>query len=304
MAAITASMVAELRARTDAPMMECKKALTEAEGDLTRAEEILRVKLGNKAGKAASRITAEGVVAAAVVGGAGALIEVNCETDFVSKNDAFLAFVNALAGLVAEKNPADVDALSALPLSQEGFGPTVEDVRKGLIGKIGENMTIRRFKRYAGGGKLSSYLHGTRIGVMVEFDGDDVAAKDVAMHVAAMKPAALSSAEVPADLVAKERKIAEEKAAESGKPADIVAKMVEGSVQKFLKEVSLLDQVFVKAADGKQTVAAMLKDKATAVKSFTLYVVGEGIEKKVDDFAAEVAAQKAAAEAAAAAKNA
>ncbi|HLO92769.1 MAG TPA: translation elongation factor Ts [Burkholderiaceae bacterium] len=303
MAAITASMVAELRARTDAPMMECKKALTEADGDLTRAEEILRVKLGNKAGKAASRITAEGVVAAAVVGGAGALIEVNCETDFVSKNDAFLAFVNAVAGLVAEKSPADVEALSALPLSQEGFGPTVEDVRKGLIGKIGENMTIRRFKRYEGG-KLVSYLHGTRIGVMVEFDGDDVAAKDVAMHVAAMKPAALSSADVPAELVAKERKIAEEKAAESGKPADIVAKMVEGSVQKFLKEVSLLDQVFVKAADGKQSVGAMLKEKATTVKSFTLYVVGEGIEKKVDDFAAEVAAQKAAAEAAAAAKNA
>ena len=295
MAAITASMVAELRARTDAPMMECKKALTEAEGDLGRAEEILRVKLGNKAGKAASRITAEGVVAAAVVGGAGAVIEVNCETDFVSKNDAFLAFVNALAGLVAEKNPADVDALSALPLSQEGFGPTVEDVRKGLIGKIGENMTIRRFKRYASGAKLTSYLHGTRIGVMVEFDGDDVAAKDVAMHVAAMKPAALSSAEVPTELVEKERKIAAEKAAESGKPAEIVAKMVEGSVQKFLKEVSLLDQVFVKAADGKQTVAQMLKDKATSVKSFTLYVVGEGIEKKVDDFAAEVAAQVAAA---------
>lgn len=294
MAAITASMVGELRARTDAPMMECKKALTEAEGDLARAEEILRVKLGNKAGKAASRITAEGIVATAVVGGNGALIEVNCETDFVSKNDAFLAFVNALAGLVAEANPADVAALSALPLSQEGFGPTVEDVRKGLIGKIGENMTIRRFQRYAGS-KLASYLHGTRIGVMVEFEGDDVAAKDVAMHVAAMKPAALSSAEVSADLVAKERKIATEKAAESGKPADIVAKMVEGSVQKFLKEVSLLDQVFVKAADGKQTVAAYLKEKATTVKGFTLYVVGEGIEKKVDDFAAEVAAQVAAA---------
>ncbi|MBI3346032.1 MAG: elongation factor Ts [Burkholderiales bacterium] len=294
MAAITASMVGELRARTDAPMMECKKALTEAEGDLSRAEEILRVKLGNKAGKAASRITAEGIVASAVVGGNGALIEVNCETDFVSKNDAFLAFVNALAGLVAEQNPADVAALSALPLSQEGFGPTVEDVRKGLIGKIGENMTIRRFQRYTGG-KLASYLHGTRIGVMVEFEGDDVAAKDVAMHVAAMKPAALSSADVSAELVAKERKIATEKAAESGKPADIVAKMVEGSVQKFLKEVSLLDQVFVKAADGKQTVAAMLKDKATTVKGFTLYVVGEGIEKKVDDFAAEVAAQVAAA---------
>jgi len=295
MAVITASMVAELRARTDAPMMECKKALTEAEGDLGRAEEILRVKLGNKAGKAASRVTAEGVVATAVVGNAGALLEVNCETDFVSKNDTFLAFVNAVAGLIASDAPADVAALSALPLSQEGFGPTVEDVRKGLIGKIGENMTIRRFQRYATGSKLASYLHGTRIGVMVEFDGDEVAAKDVAMHVAAMKPAALSSADVPAELVEKERKIAAEKAAESGKPADIVAKMVEGSVQKFLKEVSLLDQVFVKAADGKQTVAAMLKDKATTVKGFTLYVVGEGIEKKVDDFAAEVAAQVAAA---------
>jgi len=294
MAAITASMVGELRARTDAPMMECKKALTEAEGDLARAEEILRVKLGNKAGKAASRITAEGVVAAAVVGGNGALIEVNCETDFVSKNDAFLAFVNALAGLVAEANPADVAALSALPLSQEGFGPTVEDVRKGLIGKIGENMTIRRFQRYTGS-KLATYLHGTRIGVVVEFEGDDTAAKDVAMHIAAMKPAALSGADVSAELVEKERKIATEKAAESGKPADIVAKMVEGSVQKFLKEVSLLDQVFVKAADGKQTVGAHLKAANTTVKGFTLYVVGEGIEKKVDDFAAEVAAQVAAA---------
>ncbi|MFG6462788.1 translation elongation factor Ts [Roseateles sp. DXS20W] len=294
MAAITASMVGELRARTDAPMMECKKALTEADGDLGRAEEILRVKLGNKAGKAASRITAEGIVASAVVGGNGALIEVNCETDFVSKNDAFLAFVNALAGLVAEHNPADVAALSALPLSQEGFGPTVEDVRKGLIGKIGENMTIRRFQRYTGS-KLATYLHGTRIGVVVEFEGDDTAAKDVAMHIAAMKPAALSSADVPAELVEKERKIATEKAAESGKPADIVAKMVEGSVQKFLKEVSLLDQVFVKAADGKQTVGAHLKAANTTVKGFTLYVVGEGIEKKVDDFAAEVAAQVAAA---------
>ncbi len=294
MAAITASMVGELRARTDAPMMECKKALTEADGDMSRAEEILRVKLGNKAGKAASRVTAEGVVSSAVVGGNGALIEVNCETDFVSKNDAFLAFVSALAGLVAEQNPADVAALSALPLSQEGFGPTVEDVRKGLIGKIGENMTIRRFQRYAGS-KLASYLHGTRIGVMVEFEGDDVAAKDVAMHIAAMKPAALSGADVSAELVEKERKIATEKAAESGKPADIVAKMVEGSVQKFLKEVSLLDQVFVKAADGKQTVGAHLKAANTTVKGFTLYVVGEGIEKKVDDFAAEVAAQVAAA---------
>jgi elongation factor Ts len=295
MAAITAGMVAELRAKTDAPMMECKKALTEAEGDMGRAEEILRVKLGSKAGKAASRVTAEGVISAAVSGNTGALLEVNCETDFVSKNDSFLAFTKSAAQLVADNNPADVAALSALPLSQDGFGPTVEDVRKGLIGKIGENLSIRRFKRYAGGGKLASYLHGTRIGVIVEFEGDEVAAKDVAMHVAAMKPAALSSAEVPAELVEKERKIAAEKAAESGKPAEIVAKMVEGSVQKYLKEVSLLDQVFVKAADGKQTVGQMLKEKATTVKGFTLYVVGEGIEKKVDDFAAEVAAQVAAA---------
>ncbi|MGM9488391.1 translation elongation factor Ts [Ideonella sp. YS5] len=295
MPAISASMVAELRAKTDAPMMECKKALTEADGDMSRAEEILRVKLGSKAGKAASRVTAEGVVSAAVNGNTGALLEVNCETDFVSKNDSFLAFTKSCAQLVAENNPADVAALSALSLSQDGFGPTVEDVRKGLIGKIGENLSIRRFKRYSGGGKLASYLHGTRIGVIVEFDGDDVAAKDVAMHVAAMKPAALSSAEVPAELVEKERRIATEKAAESGKPAEIVAKMVEGSVQKYLKEVSLLDQVFVKATDGKQTVAQMLKEKATTVKAFTLYVVGEGIEKKTDDFAAEVAAQVAAA---------
>ena len=295
MAAITASMVAELRAKTDAPMMECKKALTEADGDMDRAEEILRVKLGNKAGKAASRITAEGVVAAAVQGNTGALVEINCETDFVSKNDSFLAFAKACATLVAEQNPGDVAALSSMSYSQDGFGPTIEDVRKGLVGKIGENMSIRRFKRYATGGKLAHYLHGTRIGVVVEFDGDDVAAKDVAMHVAAMKPAALSAADVPSELVDKERKIATEKAAESGKPAEIVAKMVEGSVQKFLKEVSLLDQVFVKASDGKQTVGAMLKDKATTVKGFTLFVVGEGIERKTDDFAAEVAAQVAAA---------
>ena len=293
MAAITASMVAELRAKTDAPMMECKKALTEADGDLARAEELLRVKLGNKAGKAAARITAEGVIAAAIEGSTGAIVEVNCETDFVSKNESFLAFVKACAELVAARNPADVAALSALPHSQDGFGPTVEDVRKGLIGKIGENMTIRRFKRYAGGGALSSYLHGTRIGVIVEYDGDAVSAKDTAMHIAAMKPKALATADVPADLVDTERRIATEKAAESGKPAEIVAKMVEGSVQKFLKEVSLLNQPFVK--NDKQSVEQMLKAAGTKVRSFTLYVVGEGIEKKVDDFAAEVAAQVAAA---------
>ncbi|NDY90690.1 translation elongation factor Ts [Ideonella livida] len=295
MAAITAKMVADLRAKTDAPMMECKKALTEADGDMDRAEEILRVKLGNKAGKAAARITAEGVVSAAVNGKVGALVEVNCETDFVSKNDAFLAFVKSCAELVAAQNPADVAALSALALEQDGFGPTVEDVRKGLIGKIGENMTIRRFKRWEGANDLACYLHGTRIGVVVEYTGSAEAGKDVAMHVAAMKPVALSSADVPAELIAKERAVAEQKAAESGKPAEIIAKMVDGSVQKYLKEVSLLDQVFVKAADGKQTVAAYLKAAGTAVAGFTLFVVGEGIEKKVDDFAAEVAAQVAAA---------
>ena len=294
MAAITASMVAELRGKTDAPMMECKKALTEAEGDMAKAEELLRVKLGSKAGKAAARVTAEGVVATSIEGAAGALIEVNCETDFVTKNESFLSMVRAAAELVAKNNPADVAALGALPYEQDGFGPTLEAVRKGLIGKIGENMSFRRFQ-YFSNSKLQTYLHGTRIGVMVEFEGCEVAAKDVAMHIAAMKPVALSSNDVPAELIEKERSVAAAKAAESGKPADITAKMVEGSVQKYLKEVSLLNQVFVKAADGKQTVEQMLKEKNTSIKSFTLYVVGEGIEKKVDDFAAEVAAQVAAA---------
>lgn len=299
MAAITASMVAELRAKTDAPMMECKKALTEADGDMAKAEELLRVKLGTKAGKAAARVTAEGVVASFIDGQVGALIEVNSETDFVSKNDSFIAMAKAAAELVAKHNPANVEALGQLAYEQDGFGPTLEDVRKGLIGKIGENMSFRRFKRFDGS-NLAAYLHGSRIGVVVEFDGDAAAAKDVAMHVAAMKPVALTSADVPAELIEKERSVAAAKAAESGKPADIVAKMVEGSVQKYLKEVSLADQVFVKAADGKQTVAQMLKAANTTVKGFTLYVVGEGIEKKADDFAAEVAAQVAAAKGAAA----
>lgn len=307
MAVITASMVAELRGKTDAPMMECKRALTEAEGDMAKAEELLRVKLGSKAGKAASRITAEGVVVYGVDAGVGALLEVNCETDFVTKNDSFLALANAAASLIAKHNPADVAALGALAYTQDGFGPTLEDVRKGLIGKIGENMSFRRFKRFAGGNKLASYLHGTRIGVVVEFEGDDTAAKDVAMHIAAMKPVALSSDDVPAELVARERSVAAAKAAEdaavataAGKPvqsAEIVNKRIEGGVQKYLKEVSLLNQTFVK--NDKQTVEQMLKATATTVKSFTLYVVGEGIEKKVDDFAAEVAAQVAAAQQAA-----
>ena len=290
MAAITAAMVGELRAKTDAPMMECKKALTEAGGDMDKAEEILRVKLGGKASKAASRVTAEGVVAAYIAGGVGALVEVNCETDFVTKNDDFLALANACAKLVAENNPADVAALSALPLD----GSTVEATRAALIGRIGENMSIRRFTRFDTVAKLVSYLHGTRIGVMVEFDGaDEQVGKDVAMHIAAMKPVSLSSDQVPADLIEKERSVATLKAAESGKPADIATKMIEGSVQKFLKEVSLLNQTFVK--NDKQTVEQMLKATNTSVKSFTMFVVGEGIEKKQDDFAAEVAATVAAA---------
>ncbi|QAZ41110.1 elongation factor Ts [Methylibium sp. Pch-M] len=299
MPAITASMVAELRAKTDAPMMECKKALTEAEGDLNKAEELLRVKLGSKASKAASRVTAEGIVVAHISGTTGALMELNCETDFVSKNDDFLAFGKTLAELVVTQAPVDVAALSALEIA----GVTVEATRTALIGKIGENIAIRRFKRFSGDSKLVSYLHGTRIGVVVEYTGDDVAAKDVAMHVAAMKPVALTSADVPADLIEKERNVAAGKAAEDAKAAEaagkapqsaeIVTKRVEGSVQKFLKEVSLFNQTFVK--NDKQTVEQMLKAASTTIKGFTMYIVGEGIEKKTDDFAAEVAAQVAAA---------
>jgi elongation factor Ts len=292
MTTITASMVAELRAKTDAPMMECKKALTEAAGDMVKAEELLRVKLGSKASKAASRVTAEGVVTIGKSGDAGAMLEINCETDFVTKNDSFLALCQAAADLVAAHNPADIAALSALPYSLDGFGPTLEDVRKGLIGKIGENMSLRRFKRFTGS-QLATYLHGTRIGVVVQFSGDEVAAKDVAMHIAAMKPVSMTSAEVPQALIDTERSVATAKAAESGKPPEIAAKMIEGSVQKYLKEVSLFDQPFVK--NDKLTVAAMLKSVNTTMTGFTMFVVGEGIEKKVDDFAAEVAAQVAAA---------
>jgi elongation factor Ts len=281
-------------------MMECKKALTEAAGDMDKAEEILRVKLGGKASKASSRITAEGVVATYIANGVGALIEVNSETDFVAKNDDFLNLANTAARLVAENNPANVEALLALPA---GEGKTLDEVRTALIGKIGENMSIRRFQRFETSAKLASYLHGTRIGVMVEFEGaDDQVGKDVAMHIAAMKPVSLSADQVPAELIEKERSVAQAKADEdaaqaaaAGKPAqspEIVAKRLEGSVQKFLKEVSLLNQAFVK--NDKQTIEAMLKANNASVKAFTMYVVGEGIEKKVDDFAAEVAAQMAA----------
>ncbi len=289
MAKITAGMVKALRDKTDAPMMECKKALSEAGGDPERAEEILRVRLGNKASRAASRIAAEGVVAAHVApdSRSGALVEVNCETDFVAKNGEFLALAAVIAELVASRNPATVEALAQLPLR----GSTVEEARKALSGKIGENMAIRRFARMTAQGRLAVYIHGgAKIGVMADVvGGDDALAKDIAMHIAAAKPVALSAAAVPAELVQKERAIAAAKAAESGKPANIVEKMVEGAVQKFLKEVTLLGQPFVK--NDKQSIEQLLKSKGAAVAGFTLYVVGEGLEKRKDNFVSEVMAQ-------------
>lgn len=300
MAEITAAMVGQLRAKTDAPMMECKKALVEAGGNIEKAEEILRVRLGTKASKASARITAEGVIAAYVDGGRGALVEVNCETDFVTTNEGFVQLADMCARLVAEKNPADVGALSAL---SDG-GKTIEEIRTELVGRIGENMSVRRFARYETSSKLAYYLHNKRIGVMVEFDGaDDQVGRDVAMHIAAMKPVALSAEAVPAELIERERSVALQKAnedaakaaAEGKKPqsADILARRIEGSVQKYLKEVSLLNQPFVK--NDKQSVGQMLKEAGATVKSFTMFVVGEGLEKKEDNFAAEVAAQVAAA---------
>lgn len=295
MAAITASMVAELRGKTDAPMMECKKALTEADGDMAKAEEILRVKLGNKASKAAARIAAEGIVAISISadGKTGAIIEVNSETDFVAKNDEFIALANGCAALVADKNPADVAALSALPMG-EG---TVESTRAALVGKIGENMSVRRFARRAAQGKLLSYIHGgAKVGVLVDLvGGDDQLGRDIAMHIAASKPRSLDASGVPAELLDAERRVAIEKAREAGKPEAMLDKIAEGTVQKYLKDVTLLGQVFVKAEDGKQTIEQLLKQKGASVAGFDLFLVGEGIEKKVDDFAAEVAAQAAAA---------
>ncbi len=295
MAEITAGMVKELREKTDAPMMECKKALAEAGGDLAKAEEILRVKLGSKASKAAARIAAEGVVAVNLDGALGAIVEVNSETDFVAKNDDFLRFAADLAALVAKKNPLDVAELSALPL---GAG-TVETTRTALVGKIGENMAIRRFARLQAKGQLASYVHGgSKIGVLLDLSGGDAQlAKDLAMHIAASKPKSLDSSGVSTDLLDAERRIAIEKAREAGKPEAMLEKIAEGTVQKFLKEVTLLGQVFVKADDGKQTIEQLLKARGATVNSFVLYVVGEGIEKKQSDFAAEVAAQAAAARA-------
>ena len=295
MAVITAAMVKELRVKTDAPMMDCKKALTEADGNMEQAEEILRVKLGNKATKAASRITADGVVAIYIdePGKIGAIVELNSETDFVAKNDDFIAFANDIAKLVAENKPADVAALSALPLN----GSTVDEVRKGLIGKIGENISIRRFQIIEGKGKLSTYIHGgAKIGVIVDVvGGNDEVAHDVAMHIAASKPKALDKDGVDQNLIETERRVAIEKARENGKPEHLIEKIAEGSVNKFLKEVTLLSQPFVK--DDSKSVGELLKSNGATVSAFALFVVGDGLEKRNDDFAAEVAAQAAAARA-------
>jgi elongation factor Ts len=287
MAEITAGMVKELRERTDAPMMDCKKALSEADGDMARAEEILRVRFGNKASKAAGRVAAEGTVGIYISadGKQGAMIEVNCETDFVAKNEDFLALTRNAAELVSKNNPADVAALSALKIGDS----TVDEVRAQLVGKIGENMTIRRFVNFNAQGKLSSYVHGGKIGVMVDVvGGDEALAKDIAMHIAAAKPKSLDASGISQDLIDAERRVAIEKAREGGKPEAMLEKIAEGTVQKFLKEVTLLNQPFVK--DDKQTIEQLLKSKGASVASFSMFVVGEGIEKVVTDFAAEVAA--------------
>jgi elongation factor Ts len=287
MAEITASMVKELRERTDAPMMDCKKALSEADGDMTRAEEILRVRFGNKASKAAGRVAAEGTVGVSISadGKTGAIIEVNSETDFCAKNDDFLKFVNDLAVAVEKNNPSDIEAVAALPMGSS----TAEDMRTQLVGKIGENITPRRFVRLAAQGKLASYVHGSKIGVLVDLvGGDDALAKDIAMHIAAAKPKSLDASGVDAALIEAERRVAIEKAKEAGKPEAMLEKIADGTVQKFLKEVTLLNQVFVK--DDKVTIEQLLKSKGASVASFTMYTVGEGIEKVVTDFAAEVAA--------------
>lgn len=287
MAEITASMVKDLRERTDAPMMDCKKALTEAEGDMTRAEEILRVRFGNKASKAAGRVAAEGTVGISITadGKLGTLIEVNSETDFCAKNEEFLKFVGELAQVVNENNPANIEAVANAPMR----GETAEAVRAQLVGKIGENITPRRFVRAEAQGKLFSYVHGSKIGVLVDLvGGDETLGKDIAMHIAAAKPKSLDASGVDAALIDAERRVAIEKAKEAGKPDAMLDKIADGTVQKFLKDVTLLSQPFVK--DDKMTIEQLLKSKGASVASFTMYTVGEGIEKAVVDYAAEVAA--------------
>ncbi len=285
---ISASRVMELRQRTGLPMMECKKALTEANGDLAKAEELLRIRSGAKASKAATRVAAEGVVGMAVAQDAktAAMVELNCETDFVAKNDDFRAFANEIAQLVVREHPADLAALVGRALAS---GETIETRRVALVQKFGENITLRRFARLDAQGRVASYVHGARIGVLVDYTGGNEAlGKDLAMHIAATKPLAVSREQVPPDVVEKERSIAAARAAESGKPANIVEKMVEGAVARFLAEVTLLPQPFVK--NDKETVAALVQAQGARVNGFVLYVVGEGIDKRKDDFAAEVAA--------------
>ncbi|MDA9718976.1 translation elongation factor Ts [Betaproteobacteria bacterium] len=294
---IKASEVKALRDKTDAPMMECKKALSEAGGNFEKAEEILRVKLGSKAGKTAARITAEGAIAINITGKVGTIIEVNCETDFVAKNDDFLDFVGDLSKLLSSNSEPvlTVDSLKKMKLTNND---SVEDVRARLIGKIGENISIRRFKNLGAEGTLYKYLHGTKIGVLLDLEGGSAdVGKDVAMHVAAMKPKALDISGIDQSLLDKEQRVAREKAVKSGKPAEIIEKMVSGAVNKYVKETSLLGQVFVKAEDGKQTVAEYLKSKGATVKAFHLFVVGDGLEKKSENFAEEVAATQAASKA-------
>jgi elongation factor Ts len=287
MAEITAGQVKELRELTGLGMMECKRALEEAGGDLKKAEDLLRIKSGAKATKAAGRVASEGVIGAWLAPDRrlGALVELNCETDFVAKNPDFLAFARGLAEVVARENPADVQALARLAIG----GENVEAKRHALVQKIGENMAIRRFTRMQTEARLVQYVHGVKIGVMVDYDGDDDIGKGVAMHIAFAKPQYLSKADVAAEVVARERAVQEARAKESGKPAEIAAKMIEGALNKFLAEITLLGQPFV--MNDKQTVEKALAEKKTKVRGYRFFIVGEGIEKKTSDFAAEVMAQ-------------
>jgi elongation factor Ts len=289
MATITAAMVNELRQMTAMGLMECKRALVETEGDIKKAEELLRIKSGGKASKMAGRTAAEGVVAVSISAckTTGAIVEVNCETDFVAKDESFVKFANDTAAAIAANPSVTLDAIGELKLASGG---TVEEARQALVAKLGENMTVRRFNAYANG-ELASYLHGGKIGVLVNLKGGDEAlGKDIAMHIAAAKPKSLDATGVDPELIATERRVAAERAKEAGKPAEMVEKIVEGTINKFLKEVTLLSQVFIKAEDGKQTIEQLLKAKSAIIAGFTLFVVGEGIEKKVVDYAAEVAA--------------
>ena len=287
MAEITASMVMALRGKTDAPMMDCKKALTEAVGDMARAEEILRVRFGNKASKAAGRIAAEGVISSFISkdGKSGALLEVNSETDFCAKNEEFINFSSKLAQIIVEKDVKDIESL----ISQEFDSITVEELRTQLVGKIGENISARRFINLNAVGSLYSYIHGSKLGVILDLEsGNEGLGKDIAMHIAATKPKAIDKNGVESELIETERRVAIEKAKKAGKPEDMLTKIAEGSVNKFLKEVTLLNQAFVK--DDKITIEALLKNNNATIHSFYIYIVGDGIEKKEEDFASEVAA--------------